>query len=117
MGAHLRVEANDGFRHTSSRRSRVSKHASRRAQQRGIRRNDIDIVLDHADQQCWVSGGCQSLSISRGRALELKREGVSSASLDRARKVALVYNADDDLVVTVLHTYQSGRRGTRYRRQ
>jgi hypothetical protein len=63
---------------------RFSNHARRRSRQRGVRSDDLVLLLSEADREAPVGDGCVSLSISRGRRRELLAEGNPTSAVDRA---------------------------------
>lgn len=66
-------------------------HATKRSQQRGIRREHQEAVFAHGDIERAVGGGCYRLSISQRRLMGLVREGAISAQIaDRCRKLAVI---------------------------
>ncbi len=91
----------------------LTRHAARRARQRGIGGDLIDAFLSLADWETPVGSGCTALSISR----RLKRDPDIRAAfgplLDRIARLAMVM-APDGEVVTVMHA--RGETGRRYRR-
>jgi hypothetical protein len=94
-----------------------SRHATIRAQQRGITPAQIDAIMRYADMECPRGAGCISIWISRK---ELRRLGSSTpegVSIDRLQGVA-VLQGDDDTCVTVVRNRSSKayRRGAGRRR-
>jgi hypothetical protein len=89
-------------------------HARKRAQQRGIRLDVIDFVIQHADVDLEAGDGCRSLRISKRGLAMLGGDCTSLALSERAANVVVLVAADGD-VVTVMHDCNS--QGRRYRRQ
>jgi hypothetical protein len=58
---------------------RISNHATRRTQQRGVRDADLLLLLFGADREAPVGEGCVALSISRKCRKELLAEGYPQA--------------------------------------
>jgi hypothetical protein len=90
-------------------------HALSRAQQRGVSVRIINAIVAFADIRPWVGSGCRSLMISRRRLAHLPDGILSAAERERAAGVAVVLDASNGSVITVIHT--AGRRAARYRRQ
>lgn len=89
-----------------------TRHAERRAQQRGVTPALIDTVLHYADIEMQVGGRCIALRLSPEGVRHLRRD-YGAALADRARDIVLILA--DDVLVTVLHAL--GPAGRRYRRR
>jgi hypothetical protein len=87
-------------------------HLRLRCQQRGVPKRDLYMLLDAADRLVPVGGGRVSLTLSRVEAAALRAEGLAVADLERARRRALVVDADGH-PITVITSF--GRYGRRYR--
>jgi hypothetical protein len=83
----------------------MSQHALRRAKQRGISRDTIELVLDHADIERHVGQSCRLYRVSRHLA------GALTAP-DKLARVAVIWSDRRSEVVTVMpvHRNASGRR-------
>lgn len=92
----------------------LTDHASVRANQRGIPHGLIEQLLAHADIETRVGGGCVALSVSRRRLAERDVRRSMGRDLDRLRNLAVVCNASDGSIVTLLHEH--GARARRYHR-
>lgn len=88
----------------------MSKHATVRAQQRGIRRPVLDLILTLGDRKTRVAGGLWAISMSDDRATELRRAGVPAQELERVRGVNAIVNLEREMVVTVEHAIVNSRR-------
>jgi hypothetical protein len=95
------------------RAGRTLRHLRKRCQQRGVPKRDLNILLDWADRVVPVGGGRVVITLTRQAAILLLAKGTAASLIDRARKRALVVNADGDVITVVV---PSGRRGRRYRR-
>lgn len=83
----------------SAVKPQVTKHASARGQQRGIRRSDRDVVFRYGDKEELVGGGCYRLSISSKRLRLLIRQGSIPPQLgDRCARIVLI--TDGSRIVT-----------------
>ena len=91
---------------------RVTKHASRRLQQRGIPGTRLERHIQFADRVVPVGDGSICLTVSREGLADLAAEGVNRQELERLRRLAVVIAADE-AVRTVMHLH--ARRGRRYR--
>lgn len=94
---------------------KLSKHAEARAQQRGIRRDIIDFILEHADRSLHAGEGLRSVSISRQNQRRLSRNGFDPQIIDRTDGVALLIDPNENCVVTIMRLH--GRQARRYLRQ
>jgi hypothetical protein len=93
----------------------VTQHAGRRAQQRGIRRQAIELLLDNADVVLNAGDDCETWRLSRDAVSDLIACGVPAALITQTRHLALIV-ADGCRVATVLHV-NKGRSGRCHRRQ
>ena len=89
-------------------------HALQRIQQRGVRMEELSLVLSERDLEVPVGSGCTALTISRGRRRELISEGYPPSVVDRTVGLIVVESAEGE-IVTVLRSF--GQRGRRYRAQ
>jgi hypothetical protein len=92
---------------------RISNHARRRTQQRGVRDADLVLLLFGADRESPVGEGCVALSISRKCRRELLAEGFPPSAVDRAARITAVESPEGE-IVTVLRP--RGHHGKRYRK-
>ncbi len=83
----------------------LTRHATLRAQQRGVTHAMLDALIHNADVEAPVGGGCTVLRLSRERLM------------DRALRVSLGPMADRlETLAVVLADDHGGREGRRYRR-
>lgn len=87
-----------------------TRHAERRAQQRGMSPALIDTVLRYADIEMPVGGRCVALRLSP-EGVRLLRQDHGAAAADRAKDIVLILA--DGVLVTVLRAI--GAAGRRYR--
>lgn len=92
----------------------LTTHAAIRASQRGVPHDLIADLLTHADLETPVGGGCVAFSVSRRRLADRDVRRSAGRNLDRLRNLAVVCDATDGAVITVLH--QHGQKGRRYHR-
>lgn len=92
----------------------LTQHASVRANQRGVPHGLISHLLDHADVETRVGGGCVALRLSRRRLKDKDVKRSVGRDLDRLRNLAVVCNPSDGSIITVLHEH--GSRARRYHR-
>ncbi len=81
----------------------LTKHAQVRAQQRGIRSQTIDMILEMGDRKVRLPGNSFAISVSKSRALDLIRLGFPAADVERATNVVAVISANGGAVITVEH--------------
>jgi hypothetical protein len=101
------------MRDRGERNGRTLRHLRRRCQQRGVRKHDLNILRDWADRVVSVGGGRVAITLTRRAATVLLAQGYASGLIERARKRALVLNADGEMITVVI---PAGRRGRHYRR-
>ena len=92
----------------------LSRHALKRANQRGVTHTLLSALLLHADQETPVGGGCAALRLSRGRLADRSLRSALGAEFDRLDGLVAIVG-DDGGVVTLLRDH-NGRAGRRYRR-
>ena len=88
-------------------------HLGTRCQQRGVRRSDLELLLDMADQQTPVGSGRVALTLSGDVVLGLRAEGIPSAALEKLARRAVVIDPDGRPITVLI---PQGRRGRHYRR-
>lgn len=93
----------------------LTRHAETRASQRGVPRDVIEAILDHADMDVPVGGGCTALRLSKRRLKDAALRRRLGARLDRLSGIAVICADDTGDIVTVLHDH-GGAGGRRYRR-
>lgn len=91
-------------------------HALRRANQRGIKSEIVDLIYNHYDRELYAGNGCYSVGLSAGSVSSLRERGYSQQLLERARKVVLILSEDGGGIITLLRP-GTGKRGRNYRRQ
>ncbi len=96
------------------REYKLSKHATTRVQQRGVRQWVVDSLFNEADVEHPVGGGCRALTLSRRRVVELRGEGASVGELEVLGRHFLVISPDGTIVT--IGKVQSGTKGRHYRR-
>jgi hypothetical protein len=95
------------------RNGRILRHLRRRCQQRGVRKIDLQALIDLADRVVPVGGGRVAITLTPRAAAMLRTEGVAASLLDRVSRLAAVVGENGDLITVVV---PSGRRGRHYRR-
>ena len=84
--------------------TKVSEHALRQSQRRGISRETLDLVLTYHDRSRKVPGYARALWIGpRGRKA-LIRAGLPVALIERCAGVRAIVHLGEDLVLTVEHS-------------
>jgi hypothetical protein len=87
---------------------RLSKHATRRSQQRGIAHRLIEAVLEHADNEIPIGDDFTVLWVS-------KRLAQCIPGLDKLANVGLIWSGANAQIVSVIHIrdrhYRQGNRG------
>jgi len=83
--------------------TRLSTHAERQAQRRGVAPQTLDLILAHADRSRKLPGKARALWVSRKARERLIYSGFRPSEVDRTRGVRIVIALDDDVVTTVEH--------------
>lgn len=91
----------------------LTMHARKRAQQRGIRSEQMRILTAFADTDVKVARSLHAMRTSRRALAEARAEGLPAAAIDRLSGIVLVESAGGALV-TCAHLI--GRRSGVYRR-
>jgi len=86
----------------------LSNHAKRRMKDRGIGREYLDLILDHADIERPANGNCRLYRVTKRMAQTLGDE--------RLARFAVIWSDDGGHVVTAV-PIACGRAGARYRRR
>ena len=94
---------------------RMTRHAESRVQQRGIRKETIDLVLSDSDIELHAGEGLMSLQLSRKRLGQLARSGVPATLRESAQGVVLIVDFSTRSVVSAMHG--RGRLRKRFSRQ
>lgn len=79
----------------------LSEHAAKRAQQRGIVRDAIELISHLADRRVRVPGGATALSISERARERWMAAGLPPAEIDRARRIVLIADLRSGIIMTV----------------
>lgn len=85
-----------------SHRAGLSRHASKRAQQRGIDRASVPLVLAYGEREFDGQGGIRYL-MTRSAVDMLQRAVGRSPRVEALAGVYAVVSADDQTVITVGH--------------
>ena len=82
--------------------TRLSAHANTRIQQRGIKKEVLDMVLKEGNLHKNCGGGCTSIQVSRKKLQKMVTEGLICACMaERVNGVVIIDSGD--AVVTVFH--------------
>lgn len=92
----------------------LSRHAEVRLGQRGVSAGMLRALIEHADIESPVGGGCWALALSRRARVQADLRDTLGDAADRLASLSVVLAADGT-VVTVLHRLRS-RSGRRYAR-
>jgi hypothetical protein len=83
--------------------TRLSAHAERQAQRRGVAHRTLDLVLTYADRSRKLPGRARALWVSPRARQQLICSGLAPSDVDRTRGVRIIVALDDDIVTTVEH--------------
>jgi hypothetical protein len=93
----------------------LSTHAAMRAQQRGLPHHLIEALMNYADFEAPVGGGCTVLRMTRDRLEDPDLADRLGAERERLRGLSIVWSERTGEIVTVLRP-RRGPVGRRYRR-
>jgi hypothetical protein len=93
----------------------LTRHATIRAQQRGVTHDVLDALIRHADVESPVGRNCTVLRFSRQRLMDRDLRASLGATVERLASLAVVLSDSTGDIVTVLHDH-GGAAGRRYRR-
>lgn len=102
----------------SRRFCRMSNHAEIRAKQRGVRKTSVRTLIDLADFEVPVGGGCVAIRLARAQYFDSDVCQDLRGAMDRIKNVTLIVDECTGTVVTVLHDHGTAkgriyRKGTR----
>lgn len=87
----------------------ITKHATTRMQQRGVKDTIMDLLFEHAD--CWedAGGGCERVYLSKRQGQRLVKAKIITADiLFRLKRLCLIIN--DNTIITTFHKTHRARR-------
>lgn len=84
----------------------ITNRAQVRAQQRGVRRETLEMVLELADRKVRLPGNAFAVSISSSKAAELVRSGLPAADVERTSNVTVVIAGASGQIITVEHRFR-----------
>lgn len=90
----------------------LSRHAEVRLGQRGVTAAMLGALIEHADIESPVGGGCYALALSRRARAGTDLRAALGDATERLADLSVVVS-EDGTVVTVLHRLRS-RAGRRY---
>lgn len=96
----------------------MSNHAEIRAKQRGVRKTSVRTLIDLADFEVPVGGGCVAIRLARAQYFDSDVCQDLRGAMDRIKNVTLIVDECTGTVVTVLHDHGTAkgriyRKGTR----
>ena len=87
-------------------------HFKKRCRQRGVKKSDINTILEYADTEASVGNGVISYSISNNSIIEMKNF-IQPKKLDRIKGKAVLMT-DDGVVITAIKINKPRSRHYRY---
>lgn len=93
---------------THDQNTPMSKHATMRCQQRGVRKDLVQTVLDLHDVDLPARGNCRILRISRDQ-LRSGKDGFTPQQSKQLEKLCIVWSDSTNSIVTVMHDFGSNR--------
>jgi hypothetical protein len=94
---------------------RMSNHAETRAKQRGIGKASVRKLMDWADFEVPVGGGCVAIRLGREQYFDSDVRRELQGVMDRIKNVTLIVDECTGTVVTVLHDHGTAK-GRIYRK-
>ena len=89
----------------------LTRHAQVRIQQRGLKRQEIDLVMQFADKEVRRGGAIVALSLSRNQISELQADGIINAAQNELlRNLVVLYSGEEQAVVTAFRGTRKGLR-------
>jgi hypothetical protein len=79
----------------------LTRHATARCSQRGIKKDVIDLVVANFDRDYGAREGAAAISISRERLAELEGEGIPRALIGLASRTVLIVRSDGAIVTAI----------------
>ena len=98
--------------------NKFSKHAMKRAQQRGVKDQTMNIITEFADKEVPVKDNRLSLTVSKKGLKSLVSEGIVKPQVAEKitdKAVVMGNNDNEPMLVTVLHA-EDGSKGRHYRK-
>ncbi|WP_145956426.1 DUF4258 domain-containing protein [Burkholderia pseudomallei] len=95
---------NRGFQSTRERRASMSNHADKRAQQRGIDKTALPLLLAYGQREFDGRGGIRYLMTSDALAA-LSRAVGRTKQVEALAGVYAIVSAEDQTVITMGHRY------------
>ena len=87
-------------------------HFKKRCRQRGVKKSDINMILEYADTEANVGNGVISYSISNNSIIEMKNF-IQPKQLDRIKGRAVLMS-EDGVVITAIKINKPRSRHYRY---
>ena len=89
----------------------LTQHVQKRMQQRGLKKQEIDLVLRFADREVRKGGTVVALSLSRNQISDLQADGIITAAHNELlRNLVVLYCCEDQEVVTAFRGTRKGLR-------
>ena len=92
---------------------RLTVHAQKRMQQRGIRRSAIDLVIEHGDQRITRPNQAVSVRISKRKLRKLaQKKAIEPQICSRLQGIIVLQARENGSVISAFH--HQGRQGRPY---
>ena len=80
--------------------TKLTKHACKRMQQRGMKTEHADIIMNYSDVEIPVGKNSVAISISKPQLTNLHSDGLVSAQLsEKIKKKCLIVTSDDQVKI------------------
>ena len=93
--------------------NRLSGHAQKRCQQRGVSQSIVNALLKYHDVEFEVGDDCRLLKVSK---LAAGDRAIDRQTAERLPRLAIIWSDRTNRVVTIMHVSDGGA-GRRFRRQ
>ena len=91
----------------------ITRYALNNDKKRTITGKFLDLHMQYSDQDCHIGNGMVSETLSPIAISNIKIKGIEPSTLEKLKRVAIVYGKDGS-VITVLQMYKG--KGRRYAR-
>lgn len=90
----------------------ISHHARIRLQQRGISLNMVDLLINYGHID--FDKGDSIFWLNKNAIKRLKKSNISTATIDKLRKIYVVFNLQDNTLITAAYRLQRLKKQRKY---
>lgn len=96
--------SNDTYQPSARRKADMSRHAQKRAQQRGLSQDQVPIIMAYGEPEHDGRGGIRYLMTDKAMTRLVRALGRNQC-IDGLAGAYVVVSADDGTVITISHRY------------